>query len=259
VFAKGSARSADGTRIVFQRGGSGPSVLIVHCTLATSAMYLPIAELLSQHYQVTLVERRGYGISGSGTRPATFARQAEDIAAVLGALGEPSHVFGHSCGGLVTLHAAAIAAASIRSVALYEPPAALAGDALAAARDQCRALVRAGRADEAVAAFWSAVGDNVSAASVRPLAALFAGRAAGMVADLECMTATPAGPDSWPAVTMPVLLLAGERTDGHARRSLAMLRESLPVLDTITLAGQGHHPEDPDLVAAALHAFFTRH
>jgi pimeloyl-ACP methyl ester carboxylesterase len=246
VFAKGSARSADGTQIVFQRGGSGPSVLIVHGTLATSAMYLPIAELLSQHYQVTLVERRGYGISGSGTRPATFARQAEDIAAVLGALGEPSHVFGHSCGGLVTLHAAAIAAASIRSVALYEPPAALAGDALAAARDQCRALVRA-------------VGDNVSAASVRPLAALFAGRAAGMVADLECMTAMPAGPDSWPAVTMPVLLLAGERTDGHARRSLAMLRESLPVLDTTTLAGQGHHPEDPDLVAAALHAFFTRH
>jgi pimeloyl-ACP methyl ester carboxylesterase len=130
------------------------------------------------------VERRDYGISGSGARPSTFARQAEDIAAVLGALGEPSYVFGHSCGGL-------------------------------------------------------------------------AGRAGGMVADLECMTAMPAGPDSWPAVTMPVLLLAGEQSDGYGQRSVAMLRESLPVRDTIILAGQGHHPDDPEPVAAALHAFFT--
>jgi pimeloyl-ACP methyl ester carboxylesterase len=259
VFTEGSVKSADGTRIVFRRTGSGPSLLIVPGTLATTAMYHPIASLLSRHYQVTLVERRDYGISGSGARPATFARQAEDLAAVLGALGEPSHVFGHSCGGLVTMHAAAIAAASIRSVALYEPPAALAGGPLAATRDQCRALVRAGRPEDAVAAFWSAVGDNVSPAGVRPLAALFAGRADGMVADLECMTAMPADPASWPAVTRPALLLTGEKSDGNARRSTALLQESLPVRDTITLAGQGHHPDNPEPVAAALHAFCTRY
>jgi pimeloyl-ACP methyl ester carboxylesterase len=106
---------------------------------------LSVAELLSRHYQVVLMERRDYGISGTGARPATFARQAEDIAAVLGALDGPSYVFGHSCGGLATLHAATIAAARMRAMAPYEPPIALAGGAVGTLGDNCRALVRAGR------------------------------------------------------------------------------------------------------------------
>ncbi|HEX4060614.1 MAG TPA: hypothetical protein VHY58_06285 [Streptosporangiaceae bacterium] len=43
----------------------------------------------------------------------------------------PADVFGHSCGGLVTMHALGIAAASIRAIALYEPLAALASGAVA--------------------------------------------------------------------------------------------------------------------------------
>jgi pimeloyl-ACP methyl ester carboxylesterase len=212
LFTTDSVTSADGARIVYQRAGSGPSLLIVHGTLATTGMYHPIAERLSRYYQVALVERRDYGISGSGARPATFARQAEDIASVLGALDGPSYVFGHSCGGLAALHTATIAAAKMRAMALYEPPIALAGGALAAVRDKCRALVRTGRGEDAVAAFWSAVGDTVSDADARPLAALFADRADGMLADLECITAMPAGLNGWPAVTTPVLLLTGEKT-----------------------------------------------
>jgi pimeloyl-ACP methyl ester carboxylesterase len=259
LFSADSVTSADGTRIVYQRAGSGPSLLIVHGTLATTAMYHPIAELLSRDYQVALVERRDYGISGSGARPATFARQAEDIAAVLGGLDGPSYVFGHSCGGLATLHASAMAAPAMRAMALYEPPIALAGGAIAALADTCRGLVRAGRGEDAIAAFWSGVGDDVSAADVRPLAALFAARAGGMVADLECVTAMPAGLNGWPAVTAPVLLLTGEKADEYGRRSIAMLQRDLPAPVTVTLAGQGHHPDDPEPVAAALHDFFARH
>jgi pimeloyl-ACP methyl ester carboxylesterase len=259
LFTTDSVPSADGTRIVYQRAGSGPSLLIVHGTLATTAMYQPIAELLSRYYQVALVERRDYGISGSGARPATFARQAEDIAAVLGALDGPGYVFGHSCGGLATLHAATIAGPRMRAMAVYEPPIALAGGAVAALEDKCRALVRTGRSEDAVAAFWSAVGEDISDADARALAPLFADRADGMVADLECITAMPADLKGWPAVTAPVLLLTGEKTDENGRRSIAMLRRDLPVLNTVTLPGQGHHPDDPEPVAAALRDFFARH
>jgi hypothetical protein len=120
--------------------------------------------------------------------------------------------------------------------------------------DKCRALVRAGRSEDAVAAFWSAVGDNVSDADARPLAALFADRADGMVADLECITAMPAGLNGWPAVTTPVLLPPVRRQTSTAdgdRHTAA----GFPVLDTVTLAGQGHHPDDPEPVAAALRDF----
>jgi hypothetical protein len=40
---------------------------------------------------------------------------------------------------------------------------------------------------------------------------------------------------------------------------MALLQKSLTVRDTITLAGQGHHPDNPEPVAAALHAFCARH
>jgi pimeloyl-ACP methyl ester carboxylesterase len=69
----------------------------------------------------------------------------------------------------------------------------------------------------------------------------------------------PAGLSGWPAVTTPVLLLTGEKTEEYGRRSIAILRRDLPVLDTVTLAGQGHHPDDPEPVAAALRDFFARH
>lgn len=68
-----------------------------------------------------------------------------------------------------------------------------------------------------------------------------------------------AGLNGWPAVTTPVLLLTGEKTDEYARRSIAMLRRDLTVLDIVTLAWQGHHPDDPEPVAAALRDFFARH
>ena len=252
-----TTRSADGTKIVYHRIGSGPPLVIVHGTLATTEMYRPIADLLSEHYQVVLVERRDYGISGSGARPAVFARQAEDLAAVLGELDGPADVFGHSCGGLVAMHALTIGAASIRAIALYEPPVAMAGGALTAILGRCRELLRAGCPQDAIAAFLSAVGDNVSDADVRPIATLLAHRADGMVADLECVTATPTDLSQWPARTVPTLLLTGEATDEYARRSIALLQRHLPAAATITLPGQGHHPDDAMLMATELRAFFA--
>ena len=249
--------SADGTKIVYHRIGSGPPLVIVHGTLATTEMYRPIADLLSEHYQVVLVERRDYGVSGSGARPATFARQADDLVAVLGELDGPSNVFGHSCGGVVTMHALIIAPASIRAIVLYEPPVALAGGALTETVSRCRELVRAGRPEDAIVAFFTATGDNVSDADVRPIARLLAHRADGMVADLECVTAMPADLGQWSAKTVPTLLLTGEATDEYARRSIALLQRRLPAASAITLAGQGHHPDDAALVAAELHAFFA--
>jgi pimeloyl-ACP methyl ester carboxylesterase len=105
-------------------------VLFVHGAVAATEMYQPIAAQLSTGHQMVLIERRGYGVSGDGARPGTFEMQATDIAAVLGAIDEPHYVFGHSLGGLATLHAVPSVADKIRALALNEPPAALAGAAL---------------------------------------------------------------------------------------------------------------------------------
>lgn len=249
--------SADGTRIVYHTTGAGPALLLVPGTLATTAMYEPLAEHLGRHYKVVLMERRGYGVSGDGPRPATFAMQAADIAAVRAAVGEPGYVFGHSAGGLAVLRALAEMTPRARAVALYEPPASLAGAPLRPVLAQCRDLVGDGRDADAIVAFLSSTGGPDP--SLRQIATILRHRAPGMIEDLECMTALSAGPGRWSPGDTPILLLTGSESDRHAHESIAVLQRELPVRDTVTLPGEGHHPSDPGPVAAALHAFFSRH
>ena len=232
-------------------------MLIVHGTLATTAMYEPLARSLARHYRVVLMERRGYGVSGDGQRPATFAMQAMDIAAVLDAMAEPGYVFGHSAGGLAVLHALTEVSPRPRAVALYEPPASLAGAALLPVLTRCRELVGDGRGADAIVTFLSSTSEPDP--SLRQVATILEHRARGMIEDLECMTAMSTGPGRWTPGDTPILLLTGGESDEYAKRSITLLQHELPVRDTVVLPGQGHHPSDPEPVAAALHSFFSRH
>jgi hypothetical protein len=142
-------------------------------------------------------------------------------------------------------------------VALYEPPAALIGGELLPVLEQCRGLVGDGRNAEAIVTFLSSIaGPDPSLSQV---AAVLEHRACGLIEDLECMTAMSTGRDRWSPGDIPILLLAGSETDLYAKQSIALLQRELPVRDTVVLAGQGHHPGDPEPVAAALHAFFSMH
>ncbi|HEX4724305.1 MAG TPA: alpha/beta fold hydrolase [Pseudonocardiaceae bacterium] len=253
------ARSADGTEIVYHRTGSGPPVVMVPGVLAPTALYEPIALLLSEHYQVVLVERRGYGVSGDGQRPATFAMQAMDIAAVLAAVGEPSFVFGHSAGGIVTLNTLPVATPPVRALALYEPPVSLTGPRLAPVLERCRALVADGRGADAIVAFLTDIGAAGGTDALRAVATTLEHRAAGLILDLECMTSMSNEAGRWTPGDTPILLASGSEADTYAKESLDLLQQELPVLDTVVFAGQGHQPSDPEPVAAALHAFFAAH
>jgi pimeloyl-ACP methyl ester carboxylesterase len=252
--------STDGTRIVCHRQGDGPPLLIVHGTLATTDMYRPIADLLSPWYQVVLMERRDYGVSGSGPRPGSLARQAEDVVAVLGALDGPSYLFGHSFGGLAALQATTVAGHAVRRLALYEPPVALAGKALGPVLDRCRELVDAGHDADAVLHFLTATGGSPpgSGAALRRIGDLLGYRAGGMLADLECVVRMDPDLGRWSAIDAPTLLLTGTESDRYGRQSTELLREILRYPHPVSLPGQAHHPDDPALVAGTLREFFGR-
>jgi pimeloyl-ACP methyl ester carboxylesterase len=235
--------------------GAGPSVLIVHGALASTEMYLPIATALSTDHQVVLIERRGYGISGDGARPGTFEMQAMDIAAVLGGLDEPCCVFGHSAGGLALLYALPSIADRVRAVALYEPPAALAGARLLPILATARAAVAEGRGADAVITFLSALADDLDP-RVHQVAPILAPRAPGLIEDLECITSMSTAPDRFSPGDLPVLLMRGSETDEYARRSVELLAAELAPKDVVVLPGQEHHPDDGPLVADALRTFF---
>ena len=112
--------SRDGTTIGFRRSGSGPPLLLVHGTTADHTRWATVLEGLEQHFTVFAMDRRGRGASSDGPVYSVY-REAEDVAAVVDAIGGPTNVLGHSYGGVCSLEAALLTDGITRLI-LYEPP-----------------------------------------------------------------------------------------------------------------------------------------
>jgi pimeloyl-ACP methyl ester carboxylesterase len=114
-----TATSRDGTLIAYWRSGDGPALLLVHgATADHTTTWRLVREDLERRFTVYAMDRRGRG--GSGDGPAyELHREAEDVAAVVDAIGEPVHVLGHSYGALAAIEAARLTP-NIHRLILYE-------------------------------------------------------------------------------------------------------------------------------------------
>ena len=77
-------------------------------------------EPLAVNHRLVLVNRRGFGASPA-VEGEDFDVDAGDLAEVLAE--EPTHLVGHSYGGVVSLIAAAKVPDSVQSLTVFEPPA----------------------------------------------------------------------------------------------------------------------------------------
>ena len=111
--------SADGTQIAYERTGSGPPLVLVHGTSGNHSRWDAVRPALAEYCTVYAVDRRGCGESGD-TAEYTLDREVEDIAAVVGSIGEPVHLLGHSYGALCVLEAA-LQVDDLRTLILYKP------------------------------------------------------------------------------------------------------------------------------------------
>jgi pimeloyl-ACP methyl ester carboxylesterase len=114
--------SQDGTKIAFDKVGSGPAVILVNGAMAYRAFdpsMAHLAELLGQHFTVYNYDRRGRGAS-SDKEPFAKEREIEDLQALVEDAGGTAMVFGLSSGAVVSLDAAALTP-GIPKVGVYEP------------------------------------------------------------------------------------------------------------------------------------------
>lgn len=116
-----TATSADGTTIAFEQIGDGPVVVIVGGAFSVAADGAGLATALANAgFRAVTVDRRGRGSSGD-KRGSLPEDEADDLAAVVEAVGGDAIVLGHSSGAILALYAAS-RGVPIRALFLSEPP-----------------------------------------------------------------------------------------------------------------------------------------
>lgn len=112
--------SRDGTTIGYQKKGAGPSLLLVHGTTADRRRWSAVSPKFEQHFTVYTMDRRGRGES-TDAPGYKIMREAEDVTAVVEAIGEPVFILAHSYGAICSLEATLLTN-KVRRIILYEPP-----------------------------------------------------------------------------------------------------------------------------------------
>ena len=263
--------SADGTRISYQRIGSGPPVVVLPAAMNPGEAWRSVAELLADEYTFLLVDRRHYPPSGPGPAPSSFAREVQDVRAMIEVAGRPVHLLGHSYGGLLAMETALADPSDIRTLLLYEAPVNVAERDVAGCLEHYRALLAAGNPIGAIGCFLNelvlvpadamaqmAASDVEFAPEPEDIAAL----AEPLLHDIESLTGLSPDPARWAPIRLPVLLMAGANSwDPPLRGSTEALHRVFPHAEMAVWPGQTHFANmlAPEAVAATLREYLRTH
>ena len=260
-----TVRSNDGTTIDYEVYGNGPTIILIGGAGQYRAMdprTTKIAEqLAAEDFAAVDYDRRGRGRS-SDTLPWSLQREVEDVAALIEAAGAPAALYTSSSGAGIAL-AAVTAGLEVSALVLYEPPyfAGSDGTAHIATLEQ---LVADGRNDEATRYNMTAViglpAEMVEQLVVEPWWADLAAVAPTLTYDHRASHDIETDPDwqtRWAAVTVPTLVLSGDRTFPGLPEAADAVAAALPHATRRVLAGQDHGPA-PEAVVPEIAAFLRQ-
>lgn len=251
------AASRDGTRIAFEKTGAGPALVIVGGALSDRNGGKPLAAALAERFTVYVYDRRGRGASGD-TKPYGVDREIEDLDALIEHAGGKAYVYGVSSGAALALHAAAkLGPAKMPRLALFEPPYGQDQRQFDEQKERVHQLVKTGKPGDAAAYFLSAIGIPPPALEEMKRSPNWESMKK-MDFTLEYDYAVLGNgnvPDSVKLVTVPTLVMDGEKSIGFLRPTADRIAELLPNARRKTLEGQSHQAA-PEAVAPPLAEFF---
>ena len=229
-------------------------IVLLHCSGSSGAQWRALAAQLGERYRVLAPDLIGYGASApwSGRGEFSLAREAAAVRSVLGTLGEPAHLVGHSYGGAVALHIARTRPELLRSLTLVEPSAfhlLRNGDATdTAALREIKSVASEASAALAVGDYGGGFGRFVDywsgpgswAVMPHEKRAVFAAQLAKVVLDFHAILSEPAELEDVCDIELPTLLVQGGCTRLPSRCVCARLRVALPDASFRVVQGAGH-------------------
>lgn len=238
--------------IAYLDEGTGPNLIVGHCSSASHKEWLPLIAELKPDWHVLAPDFICYGQSQSWPAGKPFSIDA-DIS-VLSALAKkvkgPLHLLGHSYGAALALEAARKLGPRVKSLTLVEP-------VTFHLLREGRAPARMARFEELSIAVLTAVGKGDDRAAAAAFMSYWLGRwrwwlspekfKAAITATirkvaLEFAIAIEAEQklSAYAAVTAPTLLIAGSTTRAPARAVVDLLGATLPQAEIKIVRGAGH-------------------
>jgi pimeloyl-ACP methyl ester carboxylesterase len=240
------ATSADGTRIAFDRYGSGPAVIFVPAAMQFRALSPQTGELAAalatEGFTVVVYDRRGRGET-VGPGPFTLAAELADLRALIEALGGRAALVGNSSGSAIAL-AAASAGLPVTALALWETPLdeelGLAGaEFLAGLRERVDAGDQVGTIEYYMADMPPEWLDRAKRSPVWPVMTAIS---ATLVPDAEALAWTQSAPhrELFGSIAVPVLAMYGTEALPLFPPAATAIAAAVPNGRVATLTGREH-------------------
>ncbi len=187
------------------------------------------------------------------------------MAAVVDAIGQPAHLFGHSYGALCALEAA-LRTDQVRKLVLYDPPIPIPpGSALVAPEtlEEMETLLAAGDREGVVLYFAREVAqlpeEMITAFRSMPEWQSVIAIAHTVVYEVRAVNEYVFDPERFRNLKTPTLLLLGSESPQFLTTATESVDAALPQGRLLVLSGQGHlaMDTDPDLFLREVVSFLT--
>lgn len=261
--------SQDGTTLAYDQVGRGPVVILVAGAFSYRAYpgLVQLTELLSPHFTVINYDRRGRGESGD-TAPYAVEREIEDLNALIDRAGGSASVWGLSSGAVLALKAAAHGL-NITKLALYEPPFVVDDSGKIPPTDFVKHITELIAADHRADAikYFMTTGMGAPAIAVTMMRFM-----PGVWPRLKAVAHTlpydatlleghtsgkPLPAEQWSCVTIPALVMDGEKSPASLRHAAQALADVLPNAQLRQLPGLSHTNVSMKAIAPVLTEFFA--
>jgi pimeloyl-ACP methyl ester carboxylesterase len=260
-------KSKDGTRIAFDKTGSGPAIIVVNGALSYREVYSdnPLVSALSKDFTIYTYDRRGRGES-TDTKPYNVEREIEDIEALINDAGGSAHLYGVSSGAALSLLAAArLGEAKVPKLVLYEPPYVTVSEKdkqhFENQGKRIGEMIKSGNRGDAMAFHFTAIGTPPEALEKlrkTPEWPLMENVEHTLAYDYAVLNDGAIPVDAAKGATMPALVMYGEKSFDFMKDVAKNLSKTMPNAEWKALKDQAHQPS-PKIIVPVLAEFFKEH
>ncbi|MRX09458.1 alpha/beta fold hydrolase [Pseudoduganella sp. FT25W] len=217
------------------------AVVLLHSSMSSKSQWLPLKAQLGDDYRCIAVDLQGYGASpfpadAGADYTHTLAHEVDAVVAAISTRLEPGeafHLIGHSFGGACALHMARRMPQRVLSLTLFEPVAfhLLAEQHPAKAEivgvvGRIRACASDRDATRIFIDYWNR--DGAFDAAPEAAQSKMVAQIAKVKLDFQALLGEAATLDDLSMLTMPSLVMAGERSPASTRLLVEQLGVSLP-------------------------------